>query len=210
MPLPKKTTDENKEQFIARCMSSEKVKKEFPDDEQRLAVCLNHAKGSSAIGAADVAYHFSTYGTTEVVNPADLYVPNEDEYVDFNEETETFYTSEASYKYENPKTGEIFVYSRMGNYKKDGVNLIYKGKAAEYQGKKVTLNKPFRTPDSSKKFAVYTKNDVGRVVIVRFGDPDMEIKKDNPARRKSFRARHKCDTEPGPKWKARYWSCKKW
>ena len=85
-----------------------------------------------------------------------------------------------------------------------------KSKAAEYQGRKVTLNKPFRTPDGPKKFAVYTKNGSGNVVIVRFGDPNMEIKKDDPARRKSFRARHKCDTAPGPKWKARYWSCKKW
>ena len=85
-----------------------------------------------------------------------------------------------------------------------------KSKAAEYQGRKVTLNKPFRTPDGPKKFAVYTKNGSGKVVIVRFGDPNMEIKKDNPERRRSFRARHKCDTAPGPKWKARYWSCKMW
>ena len=116
----------------------------------------------------------------------------------------------SAYKYENPKTGEVFTYSRMGNYKKDGVMLVYKGKAAEYKGRKVKLNKPFRTPDGPKKFAVYTKNGSGKVVIVRFGDPNMEIKKDDPARRKSFRARHKCDTAPGPKWKARYWSCKKW
>lgn len=81
--------------------------------------------------------------------------------------------------------------------------------AAEYQGRKVTLNKPFRTPKGPKKFAVYTKNPSGNVVIVRFGDPNMEIKRDNPARRKSFRARHNCDN-PGPKHKARYWSCKKW
>lgn len=81
--------------------------------------------------------------------------------------------------------------------------------AAEYKGRKVTLNKPFRTPDGPKKFAVYTKNQSGNVVIVRFGDPNMEIKRDNPKRRKSFRARHNC-ANPGPKWKARYWSCKKW
>jgi len=81
--------------------------------------------------------------------------------------------------------------------------------AAEYQGRKVTLNKPFRTPDGPKKFAVYTKNGSGNVVIVRFGDPNMEIKRDNPERRKSFRARHKCD-QPGPKWKAKFWSCKMW
>lgn len=81
--------------------------------------------------------------------------------------------------------------------------------AAEHQGRKVTLNKPFRTPDGPKKFAVYVKNDKGKVVIVRFGDPNMKIKKNIPERRKSFRARHNCDN-PGPKWKARYWSCKAW
>jgi len=80
---------------------------------------------------------------------------------------------------------------------------------AEHQGKKVTLNKPFRTPGGPKKFAVYTKNDKGNVVKVTFGDPNMEIKRDDPERRKSFRARHNCDN-PGPKWKARYWSCKNW
>ena len=81
--------------------------------------------------------------------------------------------------------------------------------AAKKEGRKVTLNKPFRTPDGPKKFSVYVKNDKGNVVKVNFGDPNMKIKKSDPARRKSFRARHKCET-PGPKWKARYWSCKKW
>lgn len=76
----------------------------------------------------------------------------------------------------------------------------------EYQGRQVTLNKPFRTPDGPKKFSVYTKNEKGNVVKVNFGDPNMEIKRDDPERRKSFRARHHCDS-PGPKWKARYWSC---
>ena len=81
--------------------------------------------------------------------------------------------------------------------------------AVEYQGRKVKLNKPFRTPDGPKKMSVYVKNDKGNVVKVNFGDPNMEIKKDNPKRRKSFRARHNCDN-PGPKWKARYWSCRAW
>ena len=75
--------------------------------------------------------------------------------------------------------------------------------------KKVKLNDPFRTPSGPKKFAVYVKNDKGNVVLVRFGDPKMEIKRDDPERRKSFRARHGCD-DPGPKWKARYWACKTW
>jgi len=60
-----------------------------------------------------------------------------------------------------------------------------------------------------KKYKVYVKNDKGNVVKVNFGDPNMEIKRDDPARRKNFRARHNCDT-PGPRWKARYWACKTW
>jgi hypothetical protein len=83
-------------------------------------------------------------------------------------------------------------------------------KLAEYKGQKVELEKPFRTPDAPKKFGVYVKNDKGNVVLVRFGDPNMEIKRDDPERRKNFRARHQCDTDPGPKWKAKYWSCKFW
>tara|TARA_B100000035_G_scaffold150783_1_gene128504 strand:- start:432 stop:848 length:417 start_codon:yes stop_codon:yes gene_type:complete len=78
---------------------------------------------------------------------------------------------------------------------------------AEYQGRKVKLNKPMR--GDVKKFKVYVKNDKGNVIKVSFGDPNMKIKKSNPARRKSFRARHNCDN-PGPKTKARYWSCRKW
>lgn len=80
---------------------------------------------------------------------------------------------------------------------------------AEHEGKSVTLNKPFRTPDGPKKFAVYVKNDKGNVVKVTFGDPDMEIKRDDPDRRSNYRARHNC-SDPGPKWKANYWSCKMW
>ena len=75
---------------------------------------------------------------------------------------------------------------------------------------KKTLNKPFRTSKGPKKFSVYVKNEKGNIVKVNFGDPNMEIKRDSPARRKSFRARHQCDTSPGPRWKARYWSCKMW
>ena len=79
---------------------------------------------------------------------------------------------------------------------------------AEYDGRPVDLNNP--TKGDKKKYKVYVRNDKGNVVKVEFGDPNMEIKRDDPARRKSFRARHQCDTNPGPKWKARYWSCKFW
>lgn len=78
-----------------------------------------------------------------------------------------------------------------------------------YQGKKVTLNKPFYTPGERKKSAVYVKNPAGKVVIVRFGDPNMTIKKSNPERRKNFRARHNCASAKD-KTTARYWSCLAW
>lgn len=79
----------------------------------------------------------------------------------------------------------------------------------EDESSKKPLNKPFRTPGGPKKFSVYVKNDKGNVVKVNFGDPNMEIKRDNPERKKSFRSRHNC-SNPGPKWKAKYWSCKMW
>ena len=75
--------------------------------------------------------------------------------------------------------------------------------------KNVHLNKPFRTPGGPKKFSVYVKNDKGNIVKVNFGDPNLSIKRDQPGRRKNFRARHHCEN-PGPKTKARYWSCKFW
>ena len=85
---------------------------------------------------------------------------------------------------------------------------------AEYQGRKVKLNKPMR--GDVKKFKVYVKNKKGNVIKVNFGHggtsakrKTMRIRKSNPKARKSFRARHNCDN-PGPKTKARYWSCRKW
>ena len=391
MPLPKKGEKESREQFISRCMSSDKMKEEFSDNQQRTAVCLSQA-GASAMESADFIYHMETFGYTEDINEDNFYIPSEEEYVSFDDSEEEWDISvakpglwenirkkkeregknykpartekegrpskeelkkaqsygnpenksssdkpgpkdprrtpapkkdqkrgskknkpdsaknpsgkitfskevtaqlsnkvkehnakgkgskatlgmlkavyrrgagaystshapkmsrhgwaiarvnafltllrtgrpknsaykqdndllpkghpkkskaEGNYKYQDPITGEIYEFVRKGVYKKNGRTLI-PAYSAEYQGRKVTLNKPFRTPDGPKKFAVYTKNGSGKVVIVRFGDPNMKIKKNIPARRKSFRARHKCDTAPGPKWKARYWSCRMW
>ena len=79
---------------------------------------------------------------------------------------------------------------------------------AEYRGRKVSLGKPMQ--GDVKKFKVYVRDPkTGNVKKVNFGDPNMRIKKSNPARRKSFRARHNC-SNPGPRTKARYWSCRKW
>ena len=80
---------------------------------------------------------------------------------------------------------------------------------AKYQGRTVTLNKPFLTPDGPKKRSVYVKNAKGNVVKVNFGQKGVAIKKHLPKHRKSYRARHGCKN-PGPRWKANYWSCKAW
>ena len=84
---------------------------------------------------------------------------------------------------------------------------------ATYQGKNVELNKPRRIrkgePGYGRKQSVVFVNDKGKTRRVMFGDPNMKIKKQDPGRRSNFRARHNCDS-PGPKTKARYWSCKAW
>ena len=135
----------------------------------------------------------------------------------------------------NEKRGTCWVgYQQIGMKEKDGkmvpncVKEIYyeeNGKGygytfefgpieeAEYQGRKVKLNKVMQ--GDKKKFKVYVKNPKGNVVVVHFGQGGdakggtMRIRKSNPEARKSFRARHNCDN-PGPKHKARYWSCRKW
>jgi hypothetical protein len=78
---------------------------------------------------------------------------------------------------------------------------------AKYRGREVPLGKKMK--GDVKKSKVYVRKPNGNIVKVEFGDPNMRIKKSNPKRRKSFRARHNCDN-PGPRWKARYWSCRSW
>jgi len=170
MPIPEPNPKENKQNFLSRCMSNETMKKEYPDSQQRVAVCLSQTKSNSSSLIESVHNN--------------LLASN----CDWNDEWDEFiWDTEANIIYdENEK-------------------II----SATKNGKKVTLNKPFRTPDGPKKFSVYVKNDRGNVVKVNFGDPNMKIKKNIPERRKSFRARHNCDN-PGPKWKAKYWSCKMW
>ena len=78
---------------------------------------------------------------------------------------------------------------------------------AEYHGRKVPLGKPMQGDVAKSK--VYVRKPNGKVVKVNFGDKNMRIKKNSPSHRKSFRARHHCEN-PGPRWKARYWSCRAW
>lgn len=94
----------------------------------------------------------------------------------------------------------------LGEYIIQHWNSLQEG---EYKGRKVSIGKPFLTPQGPKKRAVYVKNKKGNVIKVNFGDPNMRIKKSDPDRRRSFRARHKCDTAKD-RTTARYWSCKFW
>ena len=171
MPIPSRKQGEPKNSYVARCMGSEVMKKDYPDTKQRVAICLGQTRKK---------------GKAEIIEQVhdELFAKNcswDDEWDEFVWEIEA---------------SEIY---------DENEKLI----AAEKGGKKVTLNKPFRTPDGPKKSSVYVKNDKGNIVKVNFGDPNMKIKKNIPGRRKNFRARHNCDN-PGPKWKARYWSCKAW
>jgi hypothetical protein len=104
---------------------------------------------------------------------------------------------------------------QIGEYEKRQQQGMEAVKKKEQESKKdvkeeKSLGKPFRTPGGPKKFAVYVKNpESGNTKKVTFGDPNLSIKRDNPERRKSFRARHNCEN-PGPRTKARYWSCRQW
>ena len=104
-------------------------------------------------------------------------------------------------------------YRQLGMKKKNGKevpNCIPEEELeeAEHQGREVTLNKP--SAGDVKKSKVFVKDpETGNVKKVNFGDPNMTIKKHDPERRRSFRARHNCD-DPGPKTKARFWSCRAW
>jgi len=165
----------------------------------------------SRIDQVDYEYNKETYGFTEELTEHNFYVPAEAEYEDFGEEVEEH---DAASLWENirkkkEREGKNYKPAKKGDKDRPSKEAWDRAKSAEYQGRKVKLGKPFRTPDGPKKMSVYVKNEKGNVVKVNFGDPNMEIKKDNPARRKSFRARHNCDN-PGPRWKARYWSCKAW
>ena len=95
--------------------------------------------------------------------------------------------------------------SLQNNFLNEDFDLLVE--SAEYKGRKVKLNKPMK--GDVKKYKVYVRNDKGNVVKVNFGDKNMEIKRDDPKRRKNFRARHKCE-DPGPIWMPKYWSCKFW
>jgi hypothetical protein len=220
MPIPQPEKNEDDKKFVARCMSNETMKKEYQDTKQRVAVCISQTKKKSSgifnqvLDILGLSLEYSDCdecGSVELLTEANYVEPLESEYCDLEDNPEVVELVFAKYQYRDPLTNELYYFQYKGNYKKNNRYLRYEGeaKASEYQGRKVTLNKPFRTPGGPKKMSVYVKNEKGNVVKVNFGDPNMKIKKNIPERRKSFRARHNCDN-PGPKWKARYWSCRAW
>jgi hypothetical protein len=192
MPIPQPEKDEDRQKFVSRCMSDETMKNDYKDTNQRIAVCLGQTKKTKSslldqvleILGLSLAYDCESCGGCEDCEGSVESLTLSNLIIPKNEDYEDF--GEATEEY-------------------DLSHLI----ASEYQGRKVTLNKPFRTPDAKKKFAVYVRNKQGKVVIVRFGSQEMSIKRDDPARRKSFRARHKCDQQKD-KTTPSYWSCWQW
>lgn len=186
MPIPKPEKDEDSKKFISRCMGDESMKKDYTDTKQRVAVCLGQTQKSKS-SIFDQVLEILGFSLSFDCEECD----------DSNEPEELLSLSNLIVP-----NNEDYIDFGEATEEYDVSHLT----AAEYQGRKVTLNKPFRTPDAKKKFAVYVKKPDGKVVIVRFGDNSMRIRKSDPERRKSFRARHGCDN-PGPKYKAKYWSC---
>lgn len=163
-------------------------------------------------------------GSVEDLDEYNFYCPEESEYVtaeevSFSEEDVVEYDIAMkrpglweNIRRKKKREGKNYKPAKPGDKDRPSKEAWEKAQGSEYQGRKVKLNKPFRTPDGPKKFSVYVKNKKGNVVKVNFGDPNMKIKKNIPARRKSFRARHGCDTDPKAKDKTtpKYWSCRQW
>jgi len=187
MPIPKPKDNEDSQKFVSRCMGNETMKKEYPDSKQRVAICLGQTRRTKS---SLIDYVLEIMGLSLAYDNCESCDTDSEELTNIN----LVLPSDNDYVDAGEDTEEY-----------DVSHLT----AAEYQGRKVTLNKPFRTPDAKKKFAVYVKKPDGKVVIVRFGSQEMSIKRDDPKRRKSFRARHGCDN-PGPKYKAKFWSCFQW
>jgi len=214
--------------YMRRCMKS--FGDQDVDNEEKASICLASFRGDSK-GSKDILsridFHLccSKYltdieiGYEEELTEANFYIPEVSEYEDFGEETEEVSASSLweNIRNKKKKLGKNYKPAKPGDkdrpdpksWKKAQSGESDTSYSSEYQGRTVTLNKPFRTPKGPKKFSVYTKNEKGNVVKVNFGDPMSSIKRDNPARRKSFRARHNCDNA-GPKWKANFWSCRQW
>jgi len=226
MPIPKPQSKEKKSDFVSRCISELSKDSKYKENDQRAAICYQQwsdaskeVGGSIQFGEEEILLNRIELDEEEI-NPDNLYIPDEEEYckaeeieIDESEIVEYDVEAEKPGLWENirkkkKREGKKYKPAKPGEKDRPSKEAWEKAQA-EKEKSKVKLNKPFRTPKGPKKFSVYVKNDKGNIVKVNFGDPNMEIKRDDPKRRKSYRARHNCDN-PGPKWKANYWSCKMW
>ena len=200
-------------------MDDSKAKGDFPEQEQRYAFCVNTYEDSdftASINEEEFYYYelaeYEDWGETVSTAKMEDYLFSTPEgaiekskEIGFDGEIHDSTLADGTKLYSPAKTEDEFITW----YRKNDSDAEEELSAAEYKGRKVKLNKPFRTQGGPKKFAVYVQNSSGRVIIVRFGDPNMEIKRDDPKRRKAFRDRHDCANKKD-KTTAGYWSCRQW
>lgn len=199
--MPDVREGENRKEYMDRCMSDSKMGEEFGNPSQRAAVCNSYFEDKKGLNAKAGMEDY-IFSTPEGAKKKSMEIG-------FNGEIHSDKMADGTMMYFPARTEEEFQEWFDKNDSHDASYDKEKVEAAEYQGKKVTLNKPFRTQGGKKKFAVYVQNPAGRVIIVRFGDPNMEIKRDDPKRRKAFRDRHDCANKKD-RTKAGYWSCRQW
>lgn len=223
MPLPSRRKGEPENKFVSRCVSELARKGEGKDSAQRVAICKSRAAMSLTDDELEIVGVFAKEAmglpAPQKGKPVTNLSPKKKKK---KKDKDRITKEDGSGTDTDPSYAAIVeAFDKMLDcpdcflLDEDEMPDSYYGTVEVYstiakelpKGRK--LGKPFRTPGGPKKFSVYVKNDKGNVVKVNFGDPNMEIKRDDPERRKSFRARHNCDN-PGPRWKARYWSCKMW
>lgn len=153
MPLPKKDKDESKDKFISRCMSNPTMQSEYPDQKQRVAVCMSRACDNvHHITASDRQFYYNMFGFEETVakfNKPDSYLYDDIGY------------ASTVYEYEDIRTGQVFYYTRKGTYKKDGRYLRFVGKAGE-----VFLDRPYAGDTDLKPYNVFIENPENQLVKV--------------------------------------------
>lgn len=198
MPVPSRRKGEEKSKFVSRCISEMSKKDPGRSRDQIIAMCNSKASLEDAEMEAIAELFSEAVKQITNLNPP-LKKKKKDKYRITKEDGAG--TDDTVAKRNCLSCAELLE-------DECGTTELY-SLASEKKKAPRPLGKPFRTPDGPKKFSVYVKNDKGNIVKVNFGDPSMEIKRDDPERRKNFRARHNCDN-PGPRWKARYWSCKMW
>lgn len=214
MPIPSRRKGEKESAYVSRCISEMAKKDPGRSRDQLVAMCQSKANQQLSDQEMDALAAFWSEAVSKVKNlnpPMKKKKKDSDRITKYDGSgTDPSTAAEDDKKKDKKKKSYSKECLSCAELLEDecGSTELY-ALAAEKKKAPKPLGKPFRTPGGPKKFSVYVKNDKGNIVKVNFGDPNMEIKRDDPGRRKNFRARHNCDN-PGPRWKARYWSCRMW